>query len=488
MASSTRSATAATTQSLSTFQRPFASIEHPNHDDTPNFIDASLLAHRSTGEWLRAAVCLQLCQFPFLVRNAEVLLHVSRTILGRRVTNEVLRRTFFGHFCAGEDEHSIQPVLRRLQQHSIGGILDYAVESDGSTQSLPEIERQCDERVPDFQKCVRAAANNQDGGYVAVKMTALANPQLLARVSTAIVESRRRFDAMSNDGRDVTGDGLKQIISQDAADSVQRSVDGKLDPVACPSMTGSHHSSQLAEPQLSSAEMELLQTVLKRAGEVADTARQNGVRLLIDAEQSKYQPAIDHIVMLLQRQHNAAGAFPVVYNTYQCYLKDATHRIQQDVERAKREGYSFGAKLVRGAYMETEPAELIHDSIQDTHDCYNHNVRYLLQEGIEHGQIEIMCATHNAESIALAVDAMQDSVDPSNSFISFAQLYGMSDTLSYPLASRGYRVYKYLPYGQIDEVMPYLIRRAQENSSIAGGSQHELSMMWNAWKRRMWLQ
>ena len=167
-----------------------------------------------------------------------------------------------------------------------------------------------------------------------------------------------------------------------------------------------------------------------------------------------------------------------------------------DIERSERHSYHFGAKLVRGAYMEGERAlaeslgyeSPIHDTIENTHNCYNDAVAYLLRQSKESGdrKVEMMLASHNQQSIEKAITVMDElDIDPQASTICFAQLYGMSDNLTYNLGQNGFRSYKYVPYGLVGEVMPYLVRRANENSAIAGGAGKELQMIRAELKRRM---
>jgi proline dehydrogenase len=244
-------------------------------------------------------------------------------------------------------------------------------------------------------------------------------------------------------------------------------------------------------------EIELIEAMYTRGHVLANEAARVGTRLLIDAEQVRYQPAIDNLVFDLQRTFNTADSVdkPIVYNTYQCYLKDVSERLHLDVNRAERFGYHFGAKLVRGAYMESENelAEIqnypspIHDSINETHKSYDDSVDLLLgYSASSDNVVEIMCATHNQESIEKAISSMnQHNVDRKSSTICFAQLYGMSDHLSFNLGKHGYRAYKYLPYGEVSEVMPYLLRRANENSAIRGATAAEFAMIQSELSRRI---
>ena len=288
-------------------------------------------------------------------------------------------------------------------------------------------------------------------------------------------------------------------------------------------------------------EIELLNAMYDRGRRLAKEASKSGVRLLIDAEQVRYQPAIDNFVLGLQRQFNV-GNEPIVYNTYQCYLRDSLERLYTDVARSERFGYHFGAKIVRGAYMEREREfaksmnmeDPIHRTIAKTHECYDNAVDYLLRHSSRSDlKVEIMCATHNQASIENAIKSMDSyGIDRRASTVCFAQLYGMSDQLvseavdtraqtgpfnlvqqmrqsntppnphscilhlfflvsncgakkTFNLGKNGYRSYKYLPYGEVNEVIPYLLRRASENSAIVGGATEELNRINAELKRRL---
>jgi proline dehydrogenase len=162
------------------------------------------------------------------------------------------------------------------------------------------------------------------------------------------------------------------------------------------------------------------------------------------------------------------------------------------MERSAREKFCFAAKLVRGAYMysERELAEEegrespIHDSLDDTHASYDRNMESVLKYIRNNkNRAEVMFATHNSRSVKFAVRCMQDWDIPRES-VYFGQLLGMADNITFPLGSSGYNVYKYVPYGPINEVMPYLIRRAQENSDLLGGVSLERDMLFKELKSR----
>lgn len=160
-----------------------------------------------------------------------------------------------------------------------------------------------------------------------------------------------------------------------------------------------------------------------------------------------------------------------------------------DIERAKREGYKFGAKLVRGAYMVLERHRAnsmgypspVWSTLEETHTAYDAAVAKMIRNVRDEGA-EVMIASHNQRSIELAVAEMASHGMESSALVCFAQLYGMADHITFVLGQNGYRAYKYLPFGRVEEVVPYLIRRAQENSSVLGGVGIEMQLL----KRELW--
>lgn len=250
----------------------------------------------------------------------------------------------------------------------------------------------------------------------------------------------------------------------------------------------------LAASVLTEEELELLKRMKARVFHLAALARELGVRIMIDAEHSYFQPAIDHLTVELSRKYNTASSFPVIFSTYQLYLNDSMDRLLTDMDRARKGGYKFAAKLVRGAYMVIERQHALENNIpdpvratiQDTHKGYNAAVRETINRIARGDQVEIMIATHNQESVEAAVQCMKEhNLPPSNSGVYFGQLLGMADHLTFCLAGSGYKSYKYVPYGRVREVMPYLIRRAQENSDALSGASLALSMSRKELKRRL---
>ena len=221
--------------------------------------------------------------------------------------------------------------------------------------------------------------------------------------------------------------------------------------------------------------------VINRFEKVCKTAYDKDVSLLIDAEESWMQDAADDLVEEMMRKYNKEKV--IVFSTLQMYRWDRMDYLKSLHERAKVEGFYIGMKLVRGAYMEKEnkrAEELgyptpICASKQATDDNYNAAVDYMMQH-ID--KMAIFAGTHNEESSYKLLEMLKtNNIAINDNRIWFGQLYGMSDNISYNLASNGYNVAKYLPFGPVRDVMPYLIRRAEENTSVAGQTSRELNLL-----------
>jgi len=226
----------------------------------------------------------------------------------------------------------------------------------------------------------------------------------------------------------------------------------------------------------------------KRIGEIAAAAEKANIKIFIDAEESWIQNAIDEIVTALMEKHNKKQ--PIIYNTIQLYRHDRLQFLKDAKAKATEKGYQLAVKLVRGAYMEkerTRAEELgYEDPIQPNKIATDRDFDLALSFCMEHcGEIAMCCATHNADSTAYLMQLIQECNLPNDHpSISFAQLYGMSDHLTFNLANAGFCAMKYLVYGPVKDVIPYLIRRAQENSSIDGQWSREFSLIKKEMKRR----
>jgi proline dehydrogenase len=243
-----------------------------------------------------------------------------------------------------------------------------------------------------------------------------------------------------------------------------------------------------AESPLSVEEQEAFARVKNRVKIICETAAKNGKMILIDAEESWIQQPVDDLVDEMMALFNRERV--VVFNTFQLYRHDRLAFLKSSFEKAQKGAYLLGAKLVRGAYMEKERARALEmnypSPIQENKAASDRDFDAALSFCIEHlPSLEVFIGTHNESSCLLAVALMQQkNMEKNQPGIYFSQLYGMSDNISFNLSKEGYHVSKYLPYGPVADVIPYLMRRAQENTSVAGQTGRELGLIQKELKRR----
>ncbi len=239
---------------------------------------------------------------------------------------------------------------------------------------------------------------------------------------------------------------------------------------------------------LNASEQKEWDAVKERVATICKAAAQAQQPIFIDAEESWIQPAIDELANTNMQTFNQQTV--IVYNTYQFYRHDRLNYLQQTLQQAQAKGFKVGAKLVRGAYMEKErqrALELNYTSPINANkadsDAEYDNALHLCLENME--DMAICAGSHNEKSSLLLTELMaQKKIAPNDKRIYFSQLLGMSDHISYNLSQLNYNVAKYVPYGPIKEVMPYLIRRAQENTSVKGQTGRELSLIIKEKERR----
>lgn len=243
-----------------------------------------------------------------------------------------------------------------------------------------------------------------------------------------------------------------------------------------------------AKEELNATEAAEFKKVKQRCEKICRMAFDRNVPVMIDAEETWIQDTIDELAMDMMRLFNKERI--IVYNTYQMYRHDKLADMKADHLIAKASGFILGVKMVRGAYMEKErkraeemgyPSPIQPDKAASDRD-YDASLNYC----IDHiGEIAFVCGTHNEESCRLLAELLdQHQILHNHPHVYFAQLLGMSDNLSFNLSDAGYNVAKYVPYGPIRAVMPYLFRRAQENTSIAGQTSRELGLIMKEKQRR----
>ncbi|XP_070573303.1 proline dehydrogenase 1, mitochondrial-like isoform X1 [Ptychodera flava] len=384
-----------------------------------------------------------------------------------------------------------------------------------------EDEEKCDENMKFFLKCIDAAGASSRDGFAAIKLTALGRPQMLLQFSECLTAIRNLFVTLA--GTD--GDLVDRKISSETFQSKLESMGIMTRDTAATWFTLFDYNEdglidlldwdRLMQPDLKMAKVfripnletgqmdpllmsltddedRQMKTMLVRMNTLAERAKEKGVRLMIDAEQSYFQPAISRLAMELMRKFNTEK--PVIFNTYQCYLTGAYDNMTVDMEYARNSGFCFGAKLVRGAYLDQERKRAREIGYDDpccaSYEATNENYMKVLNTALEkikrHGGINIMVASHNEDSIRFTVERMNTlCIGRRDKLVYFGQLLGMCDQVTFSLGQAGYAVYKYVPYGPVEEVLPYLTRRAIENRGLLKGVVKERTMLRQELFRRL---
>jgi len=239
---------------------------------------------------------------------------------------------------------------------------------------------------------------------------------------------------------------------------------------------------------LNDSENDSWNRVIQRFDQVCSKAFKENIKILIDAEEVEVQNAIDDLAIKMMRKYNLKTA--IVYNTVQMYRKDRLTYLNEMISNQLNDGVIFGLKLVRGAYMEKERnlavsmniESPICDTKNETDKNFNSGLDFVFNN---FERISFVCASHNEDSILKVISMMElKNLKSNDSSVWFGQLYGMSDNISFNLASKNFNTFKILPFGSVRNLMPYLIRRAEENTSVQGQTGRELQLILKERKRR----
>jgi proline dehydrogenase len=390
-------------------------------------------AHRSDKDLKQANWLFSMMAKPWLVKLGVKLTPWSINA-GLPVTG-IIRKTIFKHFVGGETLEEVIPVAQKLGQYNVKAILDYGVEGK-------EGEAAFDHTRDEFIRVIRFAATQPNVPFMSVKVTGFARFALLERLDEQMHKA--------------TGNLANRY--------------------------------QSALMQVSAEELNEWNRVVERMKAICNAAAESGVGFLVDAEETWIQDPVDALTMQMMEEYNKQRL--IVYNTIQLYRHDRLAFLKESFQTSSEKGFLLGAKLVRGAYMEKERNRAAEkgytDPIQPNKEAsdrdYNDAVRFC----IEHlDKIGLIVASHNEQSNLLATQLLREKNLPLNHpHIHFSQLYGMSDNITYNLAKAGCSVSKYLPFGPIKDVIPYLMRRAQENTSVGGQTTRELDLIKKELKRR----
>ena len=347
----------------------------------------------------------------------------------------LIRKTIFEQFVGGEDLEETARVAKKLAASNVSVILDYGVEGK-------EGEENFDHASDEFIRVINYAATQPNIPFMSVKVTGFARFSLLEKLDSLMEAA--------------TGTLMKRFTS--------------------------------SLNQLTTEERAEWQRVEDRMEKICSAGREKRVGVLIDAEETWIQDPVDALTMLMMDRINKERA--IVYNTLQLYRHDRLQFLKDCHEAASQRNFILAVKLARGAYMEKERKRAalmqypspIHPDKSSTDKNFNAAVKY----SIEHlDRIAIIIATHNEYSNICATQNLRGKGLPLNhKHVHFSQLYGMSDHITFNLAKAGCTVSKYLPFGPIKDVIPYLMRRAQENTSVGGQTSRELSLIKKELQRR----
>ncbi|CAJ0601208.1 unnamed protein product [Cylicocyclus nassatus] len=404
-----------------------------------------------------------------------------------------------------------------------GRYKDIELSSDSRTYFY-EGEEVCDRNRDIFMGTVDAVADATRGeGFAAIKVTALGRPALLLKLSECIEQAHNFFKTLtgadkiqfSRLGELELSKKLQEFgVKADSEEvrewfkSVDFDNDGYVDFHGWDKILDNNEKlgnmfqvldlkTGQMEPliqNLSEDEEKEFANMVRRLITISEHSISKGVRLMVDAEQTYFQPAISRLCIELMRRYNKEKGY--IFNTYQAYLRDTKDAIERDLQLARREGWHFGLKLVRGAYMEQERQRAsvigypdpVNPNYEATSKMYHDCLTRLADEHDKRGRgtVSVMIASHNEETVRFAVNLMRErGIAPSEKIMCFAQLLGMCDHMSFSLGQAGYSVYKYVPYGPVEEVLPYLTRRATENGSILKKATHERDLLRSEFWRRM---
>ena len=388
----------------------------------PRFNDtAQAFQHLTDGELRRAVALFSLIGKPWLVNVGGAFANVALAL--RIPLGWAVRPTVYAHFCGGESIDDSEETMAKLAAHNVRTILDYSAE--GQTAEA-DLDATCSEVLA----TIHAADGDARHAFAVFKVSGLSSNALLEKVGNALAGGA----ALSRD-------------DEAAWERVQR-----------------------------------------RVRTLCEATAAAGGRILIDAEESWIQDAIDALAEDMMSDYNREQV--VVYTTAQMYRHDRLAYLKDMAERAEEGGYACGVKLVRGAYMEKEreraekrgyPSPIQPDKASTDRD-FDDAVVWVLDR-LE--QVHLVAGSHNeASNLRLCKLMAERGLAPGDARVAFAQLLGMSDPITFNLSAHGYNVAKYVPYGPIREAIPYLIRRAQENTSVAGQTSRELELLKREQSRR----
>ncbi|XP_010892574.1 hydroxyproline dehydrogenase [Esox lucius] len=415
------------------------------------FEDPSAFRVKSFWELVRALGVFRLCSVPILVNNCGKIMSIAQTLLGKRLFALFMRPSVYAQFVAGESEGEIAQSMEKMSCLGLRPMLAVPIEEDLGESSG---EHRYDQNLASMLECVSMSHSNtwSKDPMMQLKITALISPELCVKLTTLLSEQQYDLDLLV------------------------RAMEGE----------------SISFPGLQDSENEHFLCGLQRLNKVGE-ASANKVRVLVDAEYTYMNSALSLVTTAMMKKFNQDSAW--IWNTYQCYLKESRSLLLKAVRLSISESFCLGVKLVRGAYMDKERnlakkegrSEPVHESWEHTNDSYNGSLDILLELISQDPQrYRVIVATHNEKSVQHAVQRMEElGIDKDGGSVCFGQLLGMCDHVSLTLAQQGYLVYKSVPYGSVDDTLPYLVRRAQENRTVLQGIRKERDLLRQELRRRL---
>jgi len=379
----------------------------------------------------RAYLLFKIIGAPAIVKLGKLLTPLALQI--HLPIKGLIKKTIFKQFCGGESIQECDHTIEQLAAFGIGTILDYSVE--GKTQ-----EDDFEKTTQIIIETIEKSATDKHIPFAVFKITGIAQHHLLELVSSQLRATRK-------------GENFREFTPDERAG---------------------------------------ISAIMERIDRICAAAARHQTRLFIDAEETWIQTAIDQWTFDMMCKYNQTHC--IVYNTVQMYRHDRLAYLHAEYERAKNAGIKYGVKLVRGAYMEKERARAqamgypspIQPDKASTDKDYDAALDFLVAN---RAVFSVCAGTHNENSsMYLATLLHKEQVAPNDPKFYFAQLLGMSDHISYNLSDAGYQVAKYVPFGPVQEVLPYLLRRADENTSVAGQTSRELGLIIKERARRKQLK
>ncbi|XP_067225523.1 hydroxyproline dehydrogenase [Chanodichthys erythropterus] len=424
---------------------------NPSSPGFLTFEDPQAFKVKSFWELFRALGVFRLCSFPALVNNCGKLMTFTRVVLGKRGFSMVVRPSVYAQFVAGETECEIADCMQKMSSLGLHPMLAVPIEEDLG-ESIGE--QRYEDNLAAMLECVRMSHINgwSKNPMMQLKITALVSPELCVKLTSLL--KTEQYD-------------VNMLV---------RAMEGE----------------EVMFPGLTESENTHLLLGLRRLNKIGE-ASVNKVRVLVDAEYTYMNPALSLITMAMMKKFNQQSAW--IWNTYQCYLKESKNLLLDAIQTSIDQAFCIGVKLVRGAYMDKERklaqkegrTDPIHESWEHTNDSYNGCLQIMLNLISEKPErYMIIVATHNEESVRRAVTRMEElGLQREGNSVCFGQLLGMCDHVSLTLAQHGFSVYKSVPYGSVDDTLPYLVRRAQENRTVLQGIRKERDLLRQELRRRL---